>query len=75
MEQQHTTIIISSHSLRELEDICDSYGLLDHHHIISSGQIENEVDKIHKFQLAFNVDKDQSDFEGLDIVHLIKQVD
>lgn len=68
VEKEHTTIIISSHSLRELEDICDSYGLLDHHQIISSGQIESEIDKIHKLQLAFNNEKDQIDFKGLDIV-------
>ena len=46
-------MIISSHSLRELEDICDSYGLLDHQTITCSGEIETDVEKLHKFQAAF----------------------
>ena len=29
VEEENLTVIISSHSLRELEDICDSYALLD----------------------------------------------
>ncbi len=29
IEEKKITVIISSHSLRELEDICDKYGLLD----------------------------------------------
>ena len=34
-EEKEITLIISSHSLRELEDICDSYCMLDKGRIIS----------------------------------------
>ena len=47
-------VIISSHSLRELEDISDSYGLLDHKTITCSGDLEKDLEKIHKFQAAFD---------------------
>ncbi len=50
-----SAVIISSHSLRELEDISDSYGLLDHRTITCSGDLEKDLDKIHKFQAAFEV--------------------
>ena len=55
VEEKETTVIISSHSLRELEDICDSYGLLDNKAIASSGDIVDAIESIHKYQVAFEV--------------------
>ena len=54
VEDKKTTIIISSHSLRELEDICDSYGLIDNNQISSHGLISESIAKVHKYQVAFN---------------------
>lgn len=54
VEDHKTTIVISSHSLRELEDICDSYALLDNAYIASTGEITDATSKYHKYQLAFN---------------------
>ena len=54
VEKNGTTVIISSHSLRELEDICDSYGILDQGAITSFGTLEEDLQKVHKFQAAFN---------------------
>ena len=59
----NTTVIISSHSLRELEDICDCYGLLDNKYIISSGNIDEQINKIHKYQIAFNEVYEREDFD------------
>ncbi len=54
VEEKNTTVIISSHSLRELEDVCDSYGILDHGEITCSGDLEGDLSKLHKFQAAFD---------------------
>ena len=54
VEERGTTVIISSHSLRELEDICDSYGILDHGEMTSSGELANDISRVHKFQAAFD---------------------
>jgi ABC-2 type transport system ATP-binding protein len=54
VEEKGTTVIISSHSLRELEDICDSYGILDHGTITCSGELASDLGKVHKFQAAFH---------------------
>ena len=62
------TIIISSHSLRELEDICDAYGLLDNGSIISTGSIEEKKQCYHKLQLAFLNEINKEDFKDLDII-------
>lgn len=51
-----TTIIISSHALRELEDICDSYGLIDHQTIISEGEIDSVLSHMHKYQIGLDVE-------------------
>ena len=72
MEEKEMTIIISSHSLRELEDICDCYGLLDGGVIESSGDIESSLNQHHKYQIAFDEDFDQSRFEHLNIVSIEK---
>lgn len=65
VSDNNMTVIISSHSLRELEDICDSYGLIDNMEISSSGNINDELEKVHKYQVAFEhiVDKDDFDID------------
>lgn len=58
-----TTVIISSHSLRELEDICDSYGLIDNMTITSSGDINETLEQLHKYQVAFEYIPNREDFD------------
>lgn len=58
MEEKPMTIIISSHSLRELEDICDCFGLLNNGKIESSGSIEENLNQYYKYQIAFKEDID-----------------
>ena len=47
------TAVIASHSLRELEDICDGYGLIDGKKVSSSGVLADALEKLFKFQIAF----------------------
>lgn len=68
-----STIIISSHALRELEDICDSYGLIDHQMIVSEGEIDSILSDMHKFQLAFNKDVNREDFSDFDVRSFSKE--
>ncbi len=69
IETKHMTVIISSHNLRELEDICDSFGILDEHKITTSGMLDETKDQLHKIQAAFKTEKQKADFEALDILH------
>ncbi len=66
-----STIVISSHSLRELEDICDSYGIIDHREIINFGEVERLMEQIHKYQLAFKDPVEETLFAGLEILSLL----
>lgn len=64
----NSTIIITSHSLRELEDICDHITLLHKGELILDS---NVIDlKTHRFkvQIAFSEEFNKSKFEGFDIV-------
>ena len=58
-----TTVVISSHSLRELEDICDSYGLIDQMKITSFGDINEAIERVHKYQVAFDEVPNREDFD------------
>ena len=52
IEQEDCTVLISSHSLRELEDICSGFALLDSGTIADAGDIHDALGKVHKFQFA-----------------------
>lgn len=61
-----STAIITSHSLRELEDVCDKLALLHKGGLILQNDVENLKTSHFKAQLAFNFDYDESLFGGLD---------
>ncbi len=64
-QEQGCTVIIASHSLRELEDICDSFILIDEANVKVSGNIQKALSNIFKLQLAFkeNVRPENLPFE------------
>lgn len=72
IDEKEITIIISSHSLRELEDICDSYGLLDEGKIQNTGSIVERKNIYHKYQLAFNEEKNKEFFKDLEVISFNK---
>ena len=62
-----TTAVISSHSLRELEDICSGFALLDGGAVADAGDLSETLAKVHKFQAAFDepVPRERFPFECL----------
>ncbi|MEE3427798.1 MAG: ABC transporter ATP-binding protein [Ruminococcus sp.] len=65
----NTTVMIASHNLRELEDICDHIGLLHKGGIILERELDDLKLGIHKVQIAFNSDVDDNLFSDLEIVN------
>ncbi|MCQ2505332.1 MAG: ABC transporter ATP-binding protein [Saccharofermentans sp.] len=53
VKEKGSTVIISSHALKELEDFCDAYVMIDNNHIISSGSMLEKKMDLCKFQMAF----------------------
>ena len=71
VEEGHTTVLIASHSLRELEDFCDRFILIDSNIIKNQGDIAEHVGSLCKFELAFTEAVNQEAFAGLPIVSLV----
>ena len=65
-----TTTIITSHSLRELEDTCDQLALLHQGGIVFESDIQNLKTALFKVQTAFNTPFTRQTFEaaGINIV-------
>lgn len=73
IEENHSTIIISSHNLKELEDICDSYGILENGRISTYGDLLESKQNINKYQLAFKEPIEESVFDQFDVLHKHKE--
>ena len=68
MEEEHMTVIIASHSLRELEDICDTFAILQNRRITQSGDLLEEKSLLRKYQLAFDHEVTMDRFGGLRVL-------
>ena len=72
-EEEEITVVISSHNLRELEDICDSFGILENGTIQRHGDLLESKGAINKYQMAFETELSKEDFKGLDILRFEKE--
>ena len=61
--QRGTTVLISSHNLRELEDICDHVGIMDNGRMLLERSLADMQGMTHKVQLVGEIP------EGLQVVH------
>ena len=61
--QRETTVLVSSHNLRELEDICDHVGIMDHGKMLLERSLADMQGNTHKVQLVGNAPLD------LEILH------
>ena len=69
MESRNFTPVIASHNLRELEDICDTVGLLHKGGIILSKNIEDARADVHKVQCVFRDDESKKrTFDELKVI-------
>ena len=58
-----TTVLISSHNLRELEDICDHVGIMDHGRMLLEKSLADMQGSTVKLQIVGDLP------EGLDVLH------
>ena len=61
--QRGTTVLISSHNLRELEDICDHVGIMDHGKMLLERSLADMQGNTVKLQMVGQIP------EGLNILH------
>ena len=67
--ERETTVLVSSHNLREMEGICDSIGILDHGRMVLERDLDELKSDIHKIQVAFRGPVPEGVYDGLNILH------
>lgn len=68
MNKKKTTIVMTSHNLRELEDICDNLGLLYQGGILFESEIDTIKTNMYKVQISLKGDFDKDDFSDIDLL-------
>ena len=64
-----STVIITSHSLPELEDTCDQLALLHKGGVVFESDIQNLKTSLFKVQIGLSVPFDQSKFSEIDFIN------
>lgn len=70
IEEKKMSVIISSHNLEEMEDLCDSFGMLEDGDLRTAGNVVDVLDQVHKFQLAFDEVQKPETFKELDLLSI-----
>ncbi|MBR2295452.1 MAG: ABC transporter ATP-binding protein [Clostridiales bacterium] len=65
VKEKGSTVIISSHSLKELEDFCDEFVMIDEHKLIASGKVLEDTMDLFKYQIVFKDIPEESVFADL----------
>ena len=68
MEEDNTTIVMTSHNLRELEDICDNLGLLHKGGILFESDIDSIKTNMYKVQISLSNDFSIDSFKNINIL-------
>ena len=71
--ERNVTAVVTSHSLRELEDTCDQLALLHKGGIIFESDVEHLKTSLFKVQIAFGDDYGRERFEGVDMLSYEKR--
>jgi len=72
MEEDNTTIVMTSHNLRELEDICDNLGLLHKGGILFESDIDTIKTNMYKVQISLKNDFSEESFKDLEVINFKK---
>lgn len=67
--EREMTVLISSHNLREVEDICDSVGILHKGKMLMEKDLDDLKSDTHKIQIAFKNGVPDGVFKGVKVLH------
>lgn len=71
--EHNATAVVTSHSLRELEDTCDQLALLHKGGIIFESDVDHLKTSLFKVQIAFADEYGPERFDGIDILNYLKR--
>ena len=69
VEQRGTTVLVSSHNLRELEDVCDHVGILSHGKVLLERSLSDLQDNLVKLQVVFPTQEKPQLPADLEVLH------
>lgn len=67
--ERGTTVLVSSHNLRELEDVCDYVGIMHEGKVVLEKELDDVKGNIHKIQVAFDGELPKSLMDEINILH------
>ena len=67
--ENEMTVLVSSHNLRELEDICDHVGIVYGGKVVLEKSLDEAKGNIHKIQLAFENEMPEEIYDETDVLH------
>ena len=67
--ENNTTVLVSSHNLRELEDVCDHVGIMHKGKVVLEKALDDVKGNIHKIQVAFSDEFPEELRFRIDILH------
>lgn len=70
--EREMTVLVSSHNLRELEDICDHVGIIHKGSMVMEKPLDDLKGNIQKIQMAFKDELPKELEESLDVLHISK---
>ena len=70
--ERGTTVLVSSHNLRELEDVCDTVGIMNKGRVILERSLSSLQGNITKLQVAFAEDFDIDRLTDFEIINASK---
>ncbi len=62
------SVIISSHDLKEVQDFCDSFAMIENGSVSTSGEMNDALANIHHIQMAFHEEVKAEWFDQLDVI-------
>ena len=72
-KENNLITIITSHDLKELQNICTTFAILDGGTIVLNEVLSKETSDVIKYQLAFNKDKTIDDFKDFNVIDFSKE--
>ena len=64
-----TTVLVSSHNLRELEDVCDHVGIMNHGKVVLERSLSELQDNMVKLQVVFKEGEEEPTMDGIEVLH------
>lgn len=72
VSKREMTVLVSSHNLRELEDVCDHVGIMFEGKVVIEKSLDDVKGEVHKLQLAFKGGMNEELKEKMNVLHISK---